>query len=120
MAVLKALGASVIVYGPVPEYMVPVPLILAYQEIVGVPLSMKLQRPDRQPLDVALQERVGKGATYFSPYRNLCGRSTCIVEDGGAAVYRDRDHLTPRGADIAVRGMPIASVPTQIANNTTQ
>jgi len=114
---LKAFGASIIVYGPVPEYMVPVPLILAYQEIVRIPLSMKLQRPDRQPLDVLLQQRVGGGVTYFSPYRNLCGGSTCIVEDGGVPVYLDRDHLTPRGADIAVRGIPIAALPGQIANN---
>jgi peptidoglycan/LPS O-acetylase OafA/YrhL len=117
VAKLKSLGASTIVYGPVPEYMVPVPLILAYQEIVGLPLSMKLRRLDRQPLDVVLQQRLGTGATYFSPYRNLCGGPTCIVEDGGAAVYLDRDHLTPRGADIAVRGMPFVTLRRQTANN---
>jgi peptidoglycan/LPS O-acetylase OafA/YrhL len=118
MAVLKTLGANIIVYGPVPEYMVPVPLILAYQEIVRVPLSMRLQRPDRQPLDAMLRQRLGAGVTYFSPYHNLCSGTTCIVEDGGASVYLDRDHLTPRGADLAVRGMPIVTLHGQIAKNT--
>jgi hypothetical protein len=98
--------------------MVPVPLILAYQEIVRVPLSMRLQRPDRQPLDAMLRQRLGAGVTYFSPYHNLCSGTTCIVEDGGASVYLDRDHLTPRGADLAVRGMPIVTLHGQIAKNT--
>ena len=40
------------------------------------------------------------------------------VEDGGASVYLDRDHLTPRGADLAVRGMPIVTLHGQIARNT--
>jgi peptidoglycan/LPS O-acetylase OafA/YrhL len=117
LAALKAFGASIIVYGPVPEYMVPVPLLLAYQEIAQIPLSVKLQRPDRRTLDAVLRQRLGTDAVYFSPYLNLCSGTDCKLEDGGAAVYIDRDHLTPRGADIAVRGMPIASLTARVAHN---
>lgn len=118
LTALNVLKASVIVYGPVPEYMVPVPLILAYQDIVRMPLSMRLERPDRQQFDAMLRARLGSGVTYFSPYWNLCNETRCIVEEGGASIYVDRDHLTPRGADIAVRGMPIETQPRQVANNT--
>lgn len=117
LTALRAMGASIIVYGPVPEYLVPVPMILAYQEIVRLPLSMKLRRPDRQRFDEMLRQQLGANVTYFSPYQNLCGGATCLIEDGGASLYLDRDHLTPHGADLAVRGMPISTVPKQLARN---
>ncbi|MEW7847155.1 acyltransferase family protein [Massilia aurea] len=112
---LKALQASIIVYGPVPEYIVPVPLILAYQEIGRIPLSMNLKRPDRERIDTLMRQRLDLEVAYFSPYRKLCGAVTCLVDEGGASLYLDRDHLTSRGADLAVVGMPIVGVPDQIA-----
>lgn len=103
---LDGLGRRPLVYGPVPEYMVPVPLILAYEQIVGRSLRERLVKSDRAPLDQAFAARFGE--LYFSPYRNLCPAAGCIVERDGAPVFFDRDHLTVAGARIAVRGMPLA------------
>lgn len=107
--------ASVTVYGPVPEYLVPVPLMLAYEEIGQVTLTKRLSRADRLSVDQLLNKSLAQTATYFSPYRNFCGAGTCQVIDAGIPLYFDRDHLTPRGAELAIRGLlalPVAQPPS--------
>lgn len=105
IASLQAQRAAVTVYGPVPEYLVPVPLLLAYEEIARVPLANRLSRTDRQPLDRMIGRGLAQPATYFSPYKNLCATDGCQVQEAGVPLYLDRDHLTPRGAELAVRGL---------------
>jgi hypothetical protein len=107
---LNGLGVKTLVYGPVPEYMVPVPLLLAYEQIVHRPLRGNLAKADRGPLDQEFAQRFG-AAGYFSPYRNLCPALGCIVEQAGEPVFFDRDHLTRRGARLAVQGMSLAPLP---------
>jgi peptidoglycan/LPS O-acetylase OafA/YrhL len=104
-------GSHFVVYGPVPEYLVPVPLLLAYEEIIRMPLGARLTRTDRKPIDQLIAQGLSKRATYFSPFQNLCTGSACLLQDAGVALYLDRDHLTPRGAEMAVRGLARGAAP---------
>ena len=104
LAYLRGLDQKATVYGPVPEYLVPAPLILAYEQFSKMPLRAWLVKADRRAVDAAFAERFGPAA-YFSPYRNLCPASGCLMERDGVPLFFDRDHLTPRGARLAVKGL---------------
>lgn len=100
-------GVSTLVYGPTPEFMLPVPLMLAYEEITQSPLSARFTRGDRVLLDRQFRTRFGTATTYFSPLANMCGADGCEAKENGQAMFFDRDHLTLAGAKRAVRGMPL-------------
>lgn len=41
------------------------------------------------------------GASLVDPYAALCGDQGCRIAQGGHALYRDQQHLSPEGADLA-------------------
>jgi peptidoglycan/LPS O-acetylase OafA/YrhL len=108
---LKDLHINTIVYGPSLEFIVPVPLIMAYEEISQVALSPNFIKPDRVTLDHEFRAAFATSTTYFSPLQNMCAAGVCHAADGGRPMFFDRDHMTMLGAEKAVRGMPLAGPP---------
>lgn len=107
VAHLKSLGKQVIVYGPSPEYTMAVPMILAYEEILGLTLGDRLVVTDRFRLDKVLESSFTAGARYFSPISNLCSQGQCVILEQGIPLLSDGDHLTRNGARKALRNFPI-------------
>ncbi len=104
---LQKSGRQVIVYGPVPEYYVAVPLLLAFGEISGIDLRSRLFTPNRLDLDKRLRTELGGLATYFSPFANICKGTDCRLVYDGEPVFSDRDHMTRAGARLAIDGFPL-------------
>jgi peptidoglycan/LPS O-acetylase OafA/YrhL len=107
VAYLRGLGKAVVIVGPTPEYFVPVPLILAYEDLRRGGLDRRLMKQDRLRLDVQMRDAFGSEAAYFSPVQNLCDAGNCRLLEGGTPVLFDRDHLTPAGARLALQGFPL-------------
>lgn len=112
-------GPKVTIYGPVPEYMVPAPLILAYEQISSQGLRSRLLKADRQAIDAEFASRFHGRTAYFSPYSNLCPNSGCVIERDGVPLFFDRDHLTPQGAQLAVQGMAAVVMGSMLATGET-
>jgi peptidoglycan/LPS O-acetylase OafA/YrhL len=104
---LTQLGVKTVLYGPTPEYMVSVPLILAYEDIGKFSLSPTLVRSDRRKIDEEFRKNFSGTATYFSPFNTLCMSGNCIASSAGEAIFFDRDHFTRHGAAMVIKGMPL-------------
>jgi peptidoglycan/LPS O-acetylase OafA/YrhL len=109
LAYLKTMHVETLVYGPSLEFIVPVPLIMAYEEIVKMALSPNFIKPDRVTLDHEFRAAFGGTTTYFSPLDNMCTSGVCHAADAGRPMFFDRDHMTMLGAEKAVRGMPLTA-----------
>lgn len=107
IARLQKSGRQVIVYGPVPEYYVAVPLLLAFGEISGIDLRARLFAPNRLDLDKRLRTELSPTTTYFSPFENICRGRDCTLVSQGEPVFSDRDHMTRAGARLAIKGFPL-------------
>jgi peptidoglycan/LPS O-acetylase OafA/YrhL len=107
IAYLRKLDKRVILYGPGPEYSVSVPLLLAYEQILGIDLGKRLLNQERRQLDAKFRSVFTDDVMYFSPFDSLCNPNACALVDNGAPIFFDRDHLTLSGAMRAVRGFPL-------------
>ncbi len=96
-AYLRRHVGKVTVIGPVPEFFVPVPLLLAYQDITGLPLAHRLFRSDRRVLDNALRTALPAAVGYLSAVERICPGGQCTLAANGHPTYFDRDHLTVEG-----------------------
>ncbi len=104
---LQQRQVATLVYGPTPEFLLPVPLMLAYEEIAKVELSDHFAKSERIALDQQFRARFGASTTYFSPLNNFCSHGNCATAADGQPMFFDRDHMTLQGAERAVRGIPL-------------
>ncbi|MEC5397489.1 acyltransferase family protein [Uliginosibacterium sp. H1] len=107
VAHLRSHGKDVVVVGPSLEYYVPVPLILAYEQISGLPLQGRLIKRERLQLDQHFRRELAQEVTYFSPNTTLCSSEGCRLVHEGAPTLFDRDHFTPAGVELLVRDFPL-------------
>ena len=94
---------KVTVIGPWPEYFVPVPLMLAYEEISGQDLQKRLAKHDRVSLDAEMAFKLRDSANYVSAIGLFCGPA-CKVTSDGQPLYFDRDHLSVPGVRFFLSG----------------
>lgn len=94
---------KVTVVGPWPEYFVPVPLMLAYEEISGQDLQTRLAKHDRVRLDAEMASKLRDSANYISAIGLFCG-PVCKVTLDGQPLYFDRDHLSVPGVRFFLSG----------------
>jgi len=104
---LRQSGKQIILYGPVPEYYVAVPLLLAFSEISNIDLRSRLFTRNRLELDKRLRAEFSGNVTYFSPFENICTESDCTLVYDGVPVFSDRDHMTRAGARLAIKAFPL-------------
>lgn len=105
IALLAPLVGKVTVLGPRPEYFVPVPLILAYEDITGWPLRDRLFKQDRRSMERVMAEKFKGQTSYVSTMDIFCTPS-CEVALKGAPIYFDRNHLTAEGAAYMLSRVP--------------
>lgn len=92
---------------PSPEYWAIVPLLLAYEQIIGIDLDKRLLVQDGRPLDAKFRSAFSDQAIYFSPFESLCDTGTCALLDKGTPVFFDWDHFTASGAKRMLQGFPM-------------
>ena len=85
---------AVVMFGPVPEYDVPLPLLLGYSIAWNQPeLASRHTVGERKTLDFKLQLLA---TTWRVPYISLYGT---VCHDGECAVYGDEAHKVPLLSD---------------------
>lgn len=99
---LRKYAARVVISGPVPEYDLSLPFLLAHAEDQGKDLanfSLAHLQPERKTTDqLFASAQLPEGVTYVSVYDALCA-PTCIVTVGNnIPVQFDYGHLTKEGA----------------------
>ncbi|MDB5799675.1 MAG: hypothetical protein JWL63_614 [Rhodocyclales bacterium] len=105
---LRKMGMQVVVVGPSVEYYVPVPLILAYENISGFRLQDRLAKRERFAADKQFSEALAdEDITYFSPNLRLCPNGRCQLLHRGAPTFFDRDHLTHDGVALVLQDFPL-------------
>jgi peptidoglycan/LPS O-acetylase OafA/YrhL len=91
-----------VVFGPVPEYTMALPRLLAQVADGRDPsLLIAARRMEPSAVDKALGDAVrGRGATYVSSYRLLCPSDTsvCMTLTGTTPLQWDYGHLTREGS----------------------
>ncbi|MDB5774663.1 MAG: hypothetical protein JWP38_796 [Herbaspirillum sp.] len=107
IALLKQDHVHVVLYGPSPEYLIGVPLLLAYEDMLGVDLQSNFVKRDRAPMDNVFRTRFGDKVSYFSPFDHFCINGRCRLEHNGVPSYIDRDHLTYDGVSIMLAKFPL-------------
>lgn len=97
---LTAKGVSVMVVGPVPEYSISLPRLLAMS--TSADRSVKIKENfllDRWNLDKKMKAYVaGKNVPYFSIFSSICDGSACPVTIHGVPLQYDRSHFTMEGS----------------------
>lgn len=106
---LKSLGKQVILYGPSPEYMVVVPLMLAYESMFSADLQSRFVRRERFALDATFAKEFSGEVSYFSPVNGLCRDGRCEVLAEDTPLFVDRDHFSPVGVRRMIREFPLPS-----------
>jgi hypothetical protein len=115
---LHQLGKKVILYGPTPEYLIMVPLLLAYESLLSVDLHDRFLRQERIELDRLFKHTFSSSVTYFSSVNRLCRDGRCPLTEGPVSLYLDRDHLTPIGAMKAIEGFPLPEASVAVSLDT--
>ncbi len=108
---VKAAGTRLVVLGPSPSYQIPLPRILAYQELYGIDLSQQLLLRSSGTTDAAFRANLAGEVPYFSVFRNLCAPGACTTTLPGAPLLFDSDHFTREGADLALAGLANCLLP---------
>src|SRR5262249_6877957 len=106
LAYLRSLGKQVVLYGPSPENLLHVQMILAYEHILPVDLQARLVKAERLALDAKFKTIFAQDAVYFSPVDSVCTGGKCQLLRGGAPIFFDRDHFTQPGAKWVIRDFP--------------
>ena len=100
---------TVYVFGPIAEYDLPLPSLLARGVYFKNPdLHKEFLVPDRKILDHSMEASLaGSGATYISVYDKICpiGGECATLDHNGMPLQFDYGHLTRYGAGIVVRSM---------------
>jgi peptidoglycan/LPS O-acetylase OafA/YrhL len=97
---LKDRGISVVVFGPMVQYDMALPRLLAFSIRGNDQAIADEHRVDQRGLDDAISELAGKkGVEYVSFYRSLCGPRSCqeFAVDGVPLQF-DYGHLTKEGS----------------------
>ncbi len=105
----RALGAEVLIFGPVPESPVDVPKAM----IRAAHLSEPVPTIDRATFDLRQREvlpaiaavAAEPGVSVAWPHEMLCNADTCRIADGSTPFYADDDHLSLPGSLIAAKGL---------------
>lgn len=107
---LKALSGKagkIVVVGPIVEYAMPLPRLLAQVADGRDPALLAQARlPDQATTDSELAAVVrGAGADYVSAYHLLCGKeaSACQTTVDGVPLQWDYGHLTAEGSQLLAR-----------------
>ncbi|MFC0205081.1 acyltransferase family protein [Novosphingobium soli] len=104
---LRAKGARVVVVGPVVEYDVDVPDMLARAMMAGDPHRVYAFRiADREPLDRRMAPLItSAGAAYVSWFALECPRGRCrLFSASQGPLHIDRTHVSPElAAEMAAR-----------------
>lgn len=100
---LEARGAHVYVVGRWPEYFMPLPLAVTYQDLLGIKFLSSLEKAEVREQENRLSLNQNLQHVYVPVYRGMLERTSRLL--GSAAVdYFDRDHLNREGA-VAVTEM---------------
>jgi hypothetical protein len=110
---LREADKTVVIVYPVPEAGFPAPAVIGRLLASGrdpasqnTPFAAFEQREkdvfailDRTGVDRTGLDRTGtEDVIRVYPHKFLCDRESCLVYDGGAILYRDKNHLTEAGA----------------------
>ncbi|MCC6747136.1 MAG: acyltransferase [Deltaproteobacteria bacterium] len=98
---VKKLAPRVIVIGPIVEYRIALPRLVALAEAHGRPEVVEAARVrELKQLDgIFARELAAAQVEYVSAYRTLCGPTGCVTTvPSGAPVQFDYGHLTEEGA----------------------
>ncbi len=104
LASLGKTGKRLALFGPSPEFRARLPLLLAYEEILGRPLAARLVKTERFELDRVYRRNPALAPVFLSVIDALCPQGQCQTHAGEVPLYFDRDHLTVEGARRAVAG----------------
>ncbi len=113
---IKQQKAQVILLGPIIEFDVPLPRLLAISLREHAPSLLEQHRlKDPEQLDKRLADMARRwGVPYISAYKNLCaateatspGDSPCpVYASPGVPLLWDTDHFTPQGSILYARTM---------------
>jgi hypothetical protein len=104
---LAGKAGQVVVVGPIVEYAMPLPRLLAQVSTGRAPsLLVDARLPDQERTDLVLGAAVrAAGAGYVSAYRLLCASDAapCLTTAGGVPVQWDYGHLTAQGSQFLAR-----------------
>jgi len=104
VAELRKLGVEVLLLGQVPDNVQSPSDCVARAYLAGTdPATCGRSAADARARSAeslrALREvAAANGARVFDPNGRFCAGARCLVEAGGAALYRDSDHLAPDGS----------------------
>jgi hypothetical protein len=85
-----------------------VPLMLAYEELTGLPLRGPMTKPKPFEVDRVFAAGFATGsARYYSLTDRLCRGRQCVTQERGTPVWFDRDHFTDAGASLALRDLTL-------------
>jgi hypothetical protein len=96
----KARGIAVVIFGPMLQYDMALPRLLAFSIRESDQAIPDEHRVDQHALDAAMSALAqGKGVEYISFYRSLCGPRTCQeFAVNGVPLQFDYGHLTKEGS----------------------
>lgn len=114
VAYLRQRGKQVVLFGPIPEYELPLPSLIARGMLVGAPdLPQQYRLRDTADTERAI-EAVAKaaGIRYVSLLRSLCPapRPCRTLAGPRAPMQFDTAHLTEEGSVILARGWKAAGL----------
>lgn len=112
---LRPQVGALLVSGPIAEYGVALPRLLARIADGGPPsLLVTARHPETARTDADVGRAVTEaGGRYFSPYRFLCAGgdgAPCKTVSGGVPLQWDYGHLTHEGSDAVAAAMAEAGV----------
>ncbi len=104
---LRNSGKKVIVIGPTPEYFIAVPLMLAYEDVLGSSLQSYMLKRDRIFLDSEIKNAMqSESVLFYSMIENLCHslnvNPACLTIVDHIPMWSDRNHFTKQGSNFIV------------------
>lgn len=104
---LKKTNVSIILMGPHPEFYIQQPLVLAYEELTGIPLSNHFIRRGQWEVDRKMRNLVGiqnsNKINYYSILDQVCPEQKCVPQINNSPLLSDRDHFTKAGSEFAIQ-----------------
>ena len=118
---LQAQGVHVIVFGPIVEYTLPLPRVLALQYASITDGPGPYRKSDRQGLDRAFsREMHDAGIEYISVYNAICAPDCTVwLEEDKVPLQFDYGHLTKAGSRELARRIGPQFLPLVTTHNET-
>ncbi|OLP59023.1 hypothetical protein BJF93_03585 [Xaviernesmea oryzae] len=114
LARLRGKVSRILVSGPIVEYAMPLPRLLAQvADGRSDQLLLTSRQPDPSKVDADLERAAtAAGASYFSTYRTLCpdAQAACQTVQDGVPMQFDYGHLTQQGSEHMAEAMKQAGV----------